>query len=83
MSPLVELPGFEEAVKRHSYNGSRELAVFEGDRGCTRCSVGILCRLTLGVQDALFFHGGYGASERRTVDVCVACGRVSAWCRRR
>lgn len=26
------------------------------------------------VQPALFFHGGYGAAERTTIRVCVACG---------
>ena len=75
--PLVELPGFDEAVRRHAWSGSRALVPYAGVRSCVRCAVGQVVRMTAGVQGALFYHGGYGAAERRTVDVCVACGRVS------
>jgi hypothetical protein len=75
--PLVELPGFDEAVRRHRWEGSRCLVRHAGKRSCSRCSVGEIVRMTTGVQGALFYHGGYGASERKTVDVCLACGRVS------
>jgi hypothetical protein len=75
--PLVELPGFEQEVRRHAWKGSLAIAVYEGKRTCGRCSVGEVVRMTAGVQGALFYHGGYGASEEKTVDVCLACGRVS------
>lgn len=74
---LVELPGFDEKVRRHSWSGSVALTVYEGDRSCSRCSIGLVVRMTSGVQTALFYFGGYGAAERKTVDVCLACGRVT------
>jgi hypothetical protein len=74
---LVELPGFDEAVRRHGWRGSRAVVPYEGDRHCSHCEFGRVLRMTSGVQGALFYHGGYGASERRHVDVCLACGRTS------
>lgn len=75
--PLVELPGFEEAVRRHTYRGSRALVPYNGARGCSHCNAGYVVRLDPFAQPALFYHGGYGAVEQTTVDVCLACGRVS------
>ena len=75
--PLVELPGFSEAVRRHTWTGSRMLVLYQGRRSCTRCTVGEVIRLGPFTQPALFIHGGYGAAERRSVDVCFACGRVA------
>jgi len=77
MSPLVELPGFAEAVRRHTWAGSRAVVPYDGTRYCPRCSHGLLLRLDPHIQPALFYHGGYGASERLTYDLCLACGRVS------
>jgi hypothetical protein len=73
---LVELPGFDEAVRRHTWLGSKALTLYQGDRYCSRCGFGSVVRMTTGVQTALFYFGGYGAAERKTVDVCLACGRV-------
>ena len=72
----IELPGFEEATRRHKWKGSRAIQRYRGVRHCTRCEYGDVIRLTTGIQPALFYFGGYGASERKTVDVCTACGRV-------
>jgi hypothetical protein len=68
------LPGFE-APTRHRQRG--ELAVYEGDRHCRRCTHGLVLRLGTFVQDALFYHGGYGASEAIDVDVCLSCGHAN------
>ena len=73
--PLVELPGFDTAVARRSYRGSRALALCSGPRPCQRCNAGLVVRLDPVTQPALFYHGGYGAAEEVTVDVCLACGR--------
>ena len=75
--PLVTLPGFDERVRRHTWTGSRALVHYQGHRACTRCSIGEVIQLGPFIQPALFFHGGYGAAERRVVDVCLACGRVT------
>jgi hypothetical protein len=77
LSPLVKLPGFDEATRRHTWKGTRLPAVYEGQRGCPRCSIGYLVRMAPHAQPALFYHGGYGATERLTYDLCIACGRVS------
>jgi len=74
--PLVELPGFDTAVARHSYRGSRSLVPFTGPRPCYHCNAGQVVRLDPVTQPALFYHGGYGAAEETTIDVCLACGRV-------
>ena len=73
---LIELPGFDDAV-RAVWHGTTLPAVYDGERVCPRCSHGTVIRLDPVVQDALFYHGGYGASERETVDVCLACHRVT------
>ncbi len=75
--PLVELPGFVEKVRRHSWKGSLALACYDGRRACTRCSVGHVVRLGPVVQPALFVHGGYGAAVSLVVSVCLACGGTS------
>ncbi len=75
--PLVELPGFDERVRRHCWAGSRAVAVYKGRRPCVRCSHGEVVRLTPYTQAALFYHGGYGATERVTADLCLSCGRVT------
>lgn len=75
--PLVELPGFEEHVRRHTWQGSRALVRRNGPRPCPRCNAGLVVRINPVIQPALFHHGGYGAAERRTVDVCLACAGVS------
>jgi hypothetical protein len=77
MSPLVQLPGFDEAVRRNTWTGSLAVVPYEGTRNCPRCSHGLLMRLAPHVQPALFYHGGYGAAERLTYDLCLACGHVS------
>ena len=74
--PLVTLPGFDEAVARHSYKGSRAVLPYHGRRHCSRCSFGELIRLGPVTQMSLFYHGGYGAAERKTIDLCLACGRT-------
>lgn len=75
--PLVELPGFEEAKRRHQWAGNRLPKLYEGPRHCRRCTMGELIRLGPYTQHALFRHGGYGAGETIEVDVCLACGAVS------
>lgn len=75
--PLVELPGFEERVRRNTWSGSTAVEVYAGRRSCSRCSVGDIVELDAGIQPALFYDAGYGAAERRTVAVCLACGRTS------
>lgn len=75
--PLVELPGFTEQVQHSQWAGERLPVLFDGQRACRFCSVGYLVSLDPFAQPALFYHGGYGAVERKTVDVCLACGRVS------
>jgi len=75
--PLVELPGFDEAVRRHTWTGTKTLAVYQGHRTCTRCTIGETLRLGPYTQPALFIHGGYGAAEAQTIDVCFACGRAT------
>lgn len=75
--PLVELPGFDQAVTAHKWTGSTAVAVYTGSRACSRCGIGEVVRVKAVVQLALFYHGGYGAAERRHIDLCLACGRVS------
>lgn len=77
MAGLIELDGFSEAVRRH-VERSQCLAVvpYDGVRVCSRCGVGQVARMSAGVQTALFRHGGFGEAVERTVDVCLACGRV-------
>lgn len=42
---------------------------------CPRAScAGDLQRLPSATQLALFIHGGYGAAERSTFDLCLSCG---------
>ena len=77
MTPLAVLPGFDEAVRRHTWTGSRMLVPYQEHRVCTRCLVGEVIRIGPFTQPALFLHGGYGAAERRVIDVCLACGRVT------
>lgn len=74
--PLVELPGFDQAVARHQWTGSRAIKLHTGRRACNRCSMGHLIRLDPVTQPALFYHGGYGAATETTIDVCLACGAV-------
>lgn len=74
--PLVELPGFEEAV-RNKWRGSTLPTLFEGKRLCPQCVTGELMMMPAYIQDALFFHGGYGESTRETVAVCTACHKAS------
>lgn len=74
--PLVKLPGFDEAVRRHTWSGSRAVIPYQGKRACSKCSMGVLVRLAPSTQLALFYHGGYGAAERSTYDLCLACGHV-------
>lgn len=73
--PLVELPGFAEAVARHSSRTGTALVPYTGDRHCTSCNAGTVVRLDPVTQPALFYHGGYGAAEEITIDICLACGR--------
>lgn len=73
--PLVELPGFEEAVRRHAWKGERLPMLYDGDRVCSRCSSGIVVELSPYTADALFYGGGYGESQRVTAVVCLACGK--------
>lgn len=74
---LQTLDGFDEAVRRHTWAGETLPAVWKGHRPCNRCSVGEIVRVGTFTQTALFYHGGYGAAERKTVDICLACGRVN------
>lgn len=74
---LQTLDGFDEAVRRHTWTGERLPVPYLGVRACRRCSVGELIRLEPSTQLALFYHGGYGAAERKTFDLCLACGHVS------
>lgn len=74
---LLKLEGFDERVRRHSWTGNVLPVPYQGERGCRRCSVGILVRVDPSTQLALFYHGGYGAAVRETCDVCLACGHVS------
>lgn len=74
--PLVKLPGFDEAVRRHTWQGERLPVPYTGARSCDRCSTGHLVETAPIAQPALFYHGGYGATERRTVVVCLACGHT-------
>jgi hypothetical protein len=75
--PLVELPGFDERVRRHTYTGNRLPVLYAGRRHCRRCTHGELLAIEPIIEDALFAHGGYGASTRKTVEVCLACGAVN------
>lgn len=70
---LVELPGFEEAVRRHKWTGERLPVPFHGQRFCSRCGWGSVVIQLPVTQPALFYHGGYGESERVTAAVCTAC----------
>ena len=73
---LVELPGFEEAVRRHTYTGTRSIVPYSGTRYCSRCSVGQLVPAGRFTQHALFQHGGYGEGRAETSMLCLACGHV-------
>jgi hypothetical protein len=75
--PLVELPGFEEAVARESWTGSTALVPFAGQRHCRKCNAGTVVAMPPVTQLALFYHSGYGAAEELTIDVCLACSHVS------
>lgn len=75
--PLVELPGFDEKVRGQSWEGSVLPMVYEGIRHCPRCTFGEVVTLEPFIEESLFFHGGYGEAQRRTVDVCLACGKAS------
>ena len=74
---LTKLAGFDEATRRNTWHGETLPVPYVGDRGCRRCSVGQLVQLEPSTQMALFYHGGYGAAERKTYDLCLACGHVS------
>lgn len=74
---LKTLPGFDEATRRHAWDGETLPVLHQGQRGCRRCSIGELMRLAPSTQLTLFYHGGYGAAERNTYDLCLACGHVS------
>lgn len=75
--PLIELPGFEGKVSRHLWEGETLPVLYDGERICAYCNAGRVIVLDPVIQDALFFHGGYGESIRETVDVCLACHRVN------
>lgn len=75
--PLVELPGFDRAVKQHQWAGEVLPALYDGERICGYCNAGTTITFDPFIQDALFFHGGYGESVRKTVDVCLACHRIT------
>lgn len=75
--PLVELPGFDEKVRQATWIGNVLPTIYLGDRHCPRCTFGHIVTLEPFVEEPLFFHGGYGEAQRRTVDVCLACGKTS------
>jgi len=75
--PLIELPGFEEATRRHTWAGNRLPVLYKGPRHCRRCSHGLTVRLGPFTQHALFIDGGYGAGEVIEVDVCLACAAAT------
>ena len=78
MTPkLVELPGFEEAVARHKWTGTRLPALYTGRRPCLKCTAGEVLELGPVTNVALFFLGGYGGSVVTTFDLCLACGSVN------
>ena len=74
MAGVNQLFATEDRVK---WNGTRDVVPYYGERGCSRCSFGVLVRLEPHTQPALFIHGGYGAAERMTYDLCLACRHVS------
>lgn len=77
MTTATLLPGFERPV-RERWTGNVLPVRREGRFACHRCGTAdSMVRLDPYTQDALFFHGGYGASERMTAAVCLACGRSS------
>lgn len=74
--PLVELPGFDEKVRRHTWAGNVLPMVFRGRVLCSRCQSSEMIPLAPFVSEALFFFGGYGEAVRTTAAVCPACHRV-------
>jgi hypothetical protein len=75
--PLIELPGFEEAVRRETWTGNVLPMIYEGVQHCPRCTFGEVITLEPFIEEPLFFFGGYGEAQRRTIDVCLACGKAS------
>lgn len=74
--PLVELPGFDEKVRRQTWTGNVLPMVFLGRVSCSRCQSAEMIPLSPVVSEALFFFGGYGEAVRTTAAVCPACHRV-------
>lgn len=74
---LTTLLGFDEATRRKLWTGETLPVLYDGERVCPRCDAGRVIVLDPVIQDALFFHGGYGESIKETVDVCLACHRVT------
>lgn len=64
----------ENATGPHRYEWGRWLPVLAPPR-CPRPRCGAeLVTLPTAIQPALFIHGGYGAAERSTFQLCVGCG---------
>lgn len=77
MPTTAALPGLEHLDPRPGWTGNTLPVLYNGDRHCRRCTHGTIRRLPAISQDALFYHGGYGATERTTVDVCLSCGAAN------
>ncbi len=74
---VLELPGFEANHRRRPWRGNRLPVLYAGRRPCLKCLGGDVLELGPITQDALFYHGGYGASTVTTVDICLACAAVN------
>ena len=74
--PLVELPGFDEKVRRQAWTGNVLPVPYAGRVLCSRCRSGELVTLNPFVSEALFFFGGYGEALKITAAVCSSCHGV-------
>lgn len=59
------------------WRGGVAVQLFAGPRSCGRCGSGLVVEVPAWVQQPLLRHGGYGAAERFSPLVCLACGRAS------
>lgn len=62
---------FDTPTRARTRRGT--VAIVPRPAACPTCHHPLV-RLPTATQPALFIHGGYGAAQRTTRDLCTACG---------